>query len=285
MTARPPADGDRASAVLRATFLAVGAVAEAKREAGAHACCACSLCRARLRRSLALSRAACSRLRDELPALLRTGRGAGAGQARRCCSRNSLRASRGEGRLDLPLAPLPKTAVLHGHCHQKSFGAIGAVESVLQVHPAARGEDRSNRAAAAWPAASATRPRPSTSRCKMARAVAAAGGAQGAGGCADRGRRHLLPAPDPRRQRARGHACRKRAGDERGGGTLIKAALRKLNLPICAIRLTWAQDLHNRANNKHGASLMKAVASREEETHHENRKQHVQARRGGTSCF
>jgi len=40
-----------------------------------------------------------------------------------------------EGRLKLPLGPLPKKALLHGHCHQKSFDAMGAVESVLRLIP------------------------------------------------------------------------------------------------------------------------------------------------------
>ena len=28
------------------------------------------------------------------------------------------------GALDLPLKPVAKRALLHGHCHQKSFGAM-----------------------------------------------------------------------------------------------------------------------------------------------------------------
>jgi len=40
------------------------------------------------------------------------------------------------GRLDLPLRPLPqKTALLHGHCHQKAFGVMGAVQEVLSLVP------------------------------------------------------------------------------------------------------------------------------------------------------
>jgi Fe-S oxidoreductase len=35
----------------------------------------------------------------------------------------------------LPLGPLRKKALLHGHCHQKAFDAMGAVESVLQMIP------------------------------------------------------------------------------------------------------------------------------------------------------
>jgi FAD/FMN-containing dehydrogenase/Fe-S oxidoreductase len=40
------------------------------------------------------------------------------------------------GRLELPLAALPqKRALLHGHCHQKAFGAMGAVQRVLALVP------------------------------------------------------------------------------------------------------------------------------------------------------
>ena len=40
------------------------------------------------------------------------------------------------GRLNLPLAPLAETrALLHGHCHQKAFDALGAVREVLGLVP------------------------------------------------------------------------------------------------------------------------------------------------------
>jgi Fe-S oxidoreductase len=39
------------------------------------------------------------------------------------------------GRLELPLKPLGAEALLHGHCHQKAFGAMGAVEQVLALVP------------------------------------------------------------------------------------------------------------------------------------------------------
>jgi Fe-S oxidoreductase len=41
----------------------------------------------------------------------------------------------GAGRLDLPLSATDRTAYLHGHCHQKAFGAMGAVEAVLKLVP------------------------------------------------------------------------------------------------------------------------------------------------------
>jgi FAD/FMN-containing dehydrogenase/Fe-S oxidoreductase len=39
------------------------------------------------------------------------------------------------GRLALPLGPVAGTAVVHGHCHQKSFGAFKPVEQVLRLVP------------------------------------------------------------------------------------------------------------------------------------------------------
>jgi FAD/FMN-containing dehydrogenase/Fe-S oxidoreductase len=39
------------------------------------------------------------------------------------------------GRLALPLKPLGAEALLHGHCHQKAFGAMGVVEKVLGLVP------------------------------------------------------------------------------------------------------------------------------------------------------
>jgi FAD/FMN-containing dehydrogenase/Fe-S oxidoreductase len=39
------------------------------------------------------------------------------------------------GRLSLKLKPLEKTALLHGHCHQKAFGSMPAVEKVLGLIP------------------------------------------------------------------------------------------------------------------------------------------------------
>jgi Fe-S oxidoreductase len=38
-------------------------------------------------------------------------------------------------RLTLALAETKRTAYLHGHCHQKAFGAFGAVEAVLRLVP------------------------------------------------------------------------------------------------------------------------------------------------------
>jgi Fe-S oxidoreductase len=40
------------------------------------------------------------------------------------------------GRLRLPLGALSRKVLVHGHCHQKSFGAFKPVEQVLRLVPA-----------------------------------------------------------------------------------------------------------------------------------------------------
>ena len=48
-----------------------------------------------------------------------------------------LAKEQGAGRLTLTLRKSPfRRALLHGHCHQKAFAAMGAVESTLRLVPA-----------------------------------------------------------------------------------------------------------------------------------------------------
>jgi FAD/FMN-containing dehydrogenase/Fe-S oxidoreductase len=72
--------------------------------------------------------------RDELPALLK-GEAVDALAANVLLLEEFLARERQQGTLDLPLGALPKKALLHGHCHQKAFDAMGAVESVLKLIP------------------------------------------------------------------------------------------------------------------------------------------------------
>jgi FAD/FMN-containing dehydrogenase/Fe-S oxidoreductase len=73
-------------------------------------------------------------LRDEFPALLpgeATSRLADAAVV----FEEFLAAEADAGRLLLPLSPRPGRALLHGHCHQKAFGVMGAVEKTLRLVP------------------------------------------------------------------------------------------------------------------------------------------------------
>jgi Fe-S oxidoreductase len=116
------------------TFLAAGLVDEARHE---------------MRRTLAALKPALERgaalvglepsclltFRDELKAL---GLGAEADllAERAQLFEEFLAEEQAAGRLDLPLHPIAhRKALLHGHCHQKAFAAMGAVERTLKLVP------------------------------------------------------------------------------------------------------------------------------------------------------
>ena len=73
-------------------------------------------------------------LRDEFPALV-PGDASRRLAARSFLIEEFLAAEAEAGRLVLPLKPVGRPAVLHGHCHQKAFGAMPAVEKVLRLIP------------------------------------------------------------------------------------------------------------------------------------------------------
>ncbi len=72
--------------------------------------------------------------RDELPALFK-GEAVDALAANSFLLEEFIASEHKKGRLNLPLGPLPKKALLHGHCHQKAFDTMGAVESTLRLIP------------------------------------------------------------------------------------------------------------------------------------------------------
>ena len=211
-----PADGEERPLCCGRTFLSVGAVDEARHEMQRTLDTLAPYV-ARGVPVIGLEPSCLLSFRDELPALIK-GEAADALAGQAVLLEEFLAREQQEGRLNLPLGPLPKKALLHGHCHQKAFDAMGAVESVLKLVPGLDVRDRRVRAAAAWRAAFGYDAATIDVSLKMGELSLAAGGAQGARRCADRGRRHLLPASDPRRRRPRGAACRPRAGDEHRGG-------------------------------------------------------------------
>ena len=74
-------------------------------------------------------------LRDELRSIL-PGAAADAVAANALLFEEFLDRERTAGRLALPLKPLTyRRALLHGHCHQKAFATMGAVERVLSMVP------------------------------------------------------------------------------------------------------------------------------------------------------
>ncbi|MBI1876594.1 MAG: FAD-binding protein [Acidobacteria bacterium] len=79
-------------------------------------------------------------LRDEFLALL-PGPAARALAQRAVLIEEFLNAEQNAGRLRLPLAGLSFTrALVHGHCHQKAFGVMPAVERTLRLIPGLRAE-------------------------------------------------------------------------------------------------------------------------------------------------
>jgi Fe-S oxidoreductase len=129
----PPAGGPRPLCCGR-TYLSAGLVEEARREAR------------RTQRSLApyvvrgarivgLEPSCLLTFRDEFASLLPKAEAEPLAAAA-VLFEEALAADLSAGVVSLPLAGLgPRTAHLHGHCHQKAFGAMGAVETVLRTVP------------------------------------------------------------------------------------------------------------------------------------------------------
>jgi FAD/FMN-containing dehydrogenase/Fe-S oxidoreductase len=128
-----PPDGEPRPLCCGRTFLAVGLIEEAKREAQ-RAISALAPFAGRGIPIVGLEPSCMLGFRDEIPALLKSADAD-------LLSRNGflfedvLAQGAGEGTLRLPLRPLPKRALLHGHCHQKSFAAMPAVEATLKLVP------------------------------------------------------------------------------------------------------------------------------------------------------
>jgi FAD/FMN-containing dehydrogenase/Fe-S oxidoreductase len=127
-----PATGARPLCCGR-TFLAVGKVDEARREAERTVAALMPF----VERGIAvvgLEPSCVLGFRDEIPALIKS-------DAARVLAQHALlfeeflAREAADGRLRLPLAPVASRALLHGHCHQKAFGAMDAIEMVLKLVP------------------------------------------------------------------------------------------------------------------------------------------------------
>jgi FAD/FMN-containing dehydrogenase/Fe-S oxidoreductase len=127
------ADGDSRPLCCGRTFLAVGLIDEARREAER---CVAALAPFLERATpfVGLEPSCMLGFRDEIPLLVKRE------DARRLAANALLfeefvaREAKA-GALKLALAPVAKRALLHGHCHQKAFAAMGAVEAVLRLVP------------------------------------------------------------------------------------------------------------------------------------------------------
>ncbi len=128
-----PAAGEERPLCCGRTFLAVGQVDEAKREME-RTIAALGPYIARGMPVIGLEPSCLFTFRDELPSLIK-GAAVEFLAANTLLLEEFLAREQAAGRLQLPLAALPRRALLHGHCHQKAFDAMGAVESVLRLIP------------------------------------------------------------------------------------------------------------------------------------------------------
>jgi FAD/FMN-containing dehydrogenase/Fe-S oxidoreductase len=116
------------------TFLTAGLVGEARREArrmlealAPHVAAGTPI--------VGLEPSCLLTLRDEFPAIL-PGGATKALAERAQLFEEFLDSEREAGLFKLPLAPMEgRTALLHGHCHQKAFGMVGAAVKALQLIP------------------------------------------------------------------------------------------------------------------------------------------------------
>jgi Fe-S oxidoreductase len=115
------------------TFLAAGLVNEAKREAQRMLDALEPFVNAGLP-ILGLEPSCLFTLRDEFESML-------PGEATKALAKQAmlfeefLAREADAGRLNLKLKPVGKKALLHGHCHQKAFATMGAVERALRLVP------------------------------------------------------------------------------------------------------------------------------------------------------
>jgi Fe-S oxidoreductase len=128
-----PADGSKRPLCCGRTFLSVGRVDQAKREAE-RVIAAVAPFVARGVPVVGLEPSCILGFRDEVPAMIKT-EGAMQLSMHALMFEEFLVREAALGRLDLPLKPVAKRALVHGHCHQKAFGMFSAVERILKLIP------------------------------------------------------------------------------------------------------------------------------------------------------
>jgi Fe-S oxidoreductase len=133
-----PADDAKRPLCCGRTFLSVGKVDEARREAE-RVIAAVEPFVKRGVPVVGLEPSCILGFRDEVPAMIKSD-GAAQLSMHALMFEEFLVREAAAGRLNLPLRALAKRVLLHGHCHQKSFGMMGAVERILKLIPALKVE-------------------------------------------------------------------------------------------------------------------------------------------------
>jgi Fe-S oxidoreductase len=127
-----PPNGERPLCCGR-TFLAIGETGEARREME-RALAALAPFVARGVPVIGLEPSCLFSFRDEVPALLKSDAARKVAAAALLFEEFLAREAKA-GKLNLKLAPVKKRALLHGHCHQKSFDTMSSVEAALKLVP------------------------------------------------------------------------------------------------------------------------------------------------------
>jgi Fe-S oxidoreductase len=127
-----PKDGARPLCCGR-TFLAVGKTEEARREAE-RTLAALAPYLARGLPVIGLEPSCLFTFRDEMPALVKSD-AAQQAASQAVLLEEFLGSEAAAGKLDIKFSPAAQRVLLHGHCHQKSFGAMNAVETALRLVP------------------------------------------------------------------------------------------------------------------------------------------------------
>jgi FAD/FMN-containing dehydrogenase/Fe-S oxidoreductase len=128
-----PADGSSRPLCCGRTFLAIGRVDEARREAE-RVLTAVDPFLSRGVPIIGLEPSCLLSFRDEAPAMLKDERAARL-SSHALLFEEFLAREVAASRLKLPLKPIAPRALVHGHCHQKAFDAFRPVEQVLNLIP------------------------------------------------------------------------------------------------------------------------------------------------------
>jgi Fe-S oxidoreductase len=132
VTVATPVDGARPLCCGR-TFLSVGKVNEARQEME-RTLAALAPFAAADTPIIGLEPSCLFSFRDEIPSLLKSET-AHQVASHALLFEEFLAREAAAGRLSLPLAPTKKRALLHGHCHQKSFDTMAEVTATLKLIP------------------------------------------------------------------------------------------------------------------------------------------------------
>jgi FAD/FMN-containing dehydrogenase/Fe-S oxidoreductase len=128
-----PPEGERRPLCCGRTFLSAGLVEQARREAERTVAVLAPFA-GRGIPIVGLEPSCILGFRDEIPALLKSG-DALTLAAHAILFEEYIAREAEQGSFKLPLKPVAKRALLHGHCHQKSFAAMDAVEATLRLVP------------------------------------------------------------------------------------------------------------------------------------------------------